>query len=44
MDGWKIQKTTVRRVLPRGQRERLDAEVANDLFGEAFGHVPVELE
>jgi hypothetical protein len=33
--GWRIEKSTVRRVIPR-RKERLDPEVANDLFGEAF--------
>jgi hypothetical protein len=38
--GWRIEKSTVRRVVPR-RRERMDPEMANNLFGEAFGQVPV---
>ncbi len=42
---WKIQNSTVRQVqVPCRQREQVDPSVANELFGEAFGDVPIRLE
>jgi hypothetical protein len=38
--GWRIEKSTVMRVVPRRQ-EWLDPEVGNDLFWEAFSQFPV---
>jgi hypothetical protein len=40
--GWRIEKSTVRRVVPRIERERWDPVVENDLFAEAFGDAPRE--
>ena len=40
--GWRIEKSTVRRVVPRIESERWDPVVENDLFAEAFGYVPRE--
>lgn len=42
--GWRIQKCTVRWIVPSKWREHLDLEVANDPFGRAFGHVLAESE
>ena len=43
--GWKIQKSTVRWVqVPHRWREKVDPSVANELFGEALGDVPIGLE
>ncbi len=38
--GWRIEKSTVRRVVPQ-RREWTNPEMANNLFWEAFGQVPV---
>ena len=40
--GWRIEKSTVRRVVPRIQREQRDPVVENDLFAETFRDVPRE--
>ena len=42
--GWKINKSTVRRVVARRQREQVDRVAVNDLFGEAFDYIPEEPE
>ena len=40
--GWRIEKSTVRRVVPRKRRDQQNPVVENDLFAKALHCVPTE--